>query len=221
MFSKQEQWINFGIVLAPGCYLYQPDKEELECISSLSKNIGETKGIKKIVPCGSSDLMSTLYNSNVTSIGSKCVITVGSKSSDLLWQLRTFIVPIDFNKLELVGSSRAKFWLKCSNFLHNLKCSSQWTYQQAPNWALRTAKTYKSVKRSFKVRNFELQKMNKNQQNKKIWRWEELEYIVNLKSFANTDGDKCLSPQTLNRERNAACYVPNCSIRFKNPHLFL
>uniref|UniRef100_A0A2P2KHA7 WD repeat-containing protein 36 n=1 Tax=Rhizophora mucronata TaxID=61149 RepID=A0A2P2KHA7_RHIMU len=46
----------------------------------------------------------------------------------------------------------------------------------------------------------------------------ELGTIVNLEGLADADGDEGLGAQSLDGKRNAAGYVSDCSVRFKDTH---
>ena len=49
--------------------------------------------------------------------------------------------------------------------------------------------------------------------------WEkERKYVVDLKRFADANGDECFGAQTLNGEGDAAGYVSDGSVRFENSH---
>lgn len=41
-----------------------------------------------------------------------------------------------------------------------------------------------------------------------------------MKSFADANGDEIFGAKTLNGERNAACYVTDCSVRLEYPHFY-
>lgn len=50
-----------------------------------------------------------------------------------------------------------------------------------------------------------------------IWVWLR-NYVKNLKSLSNADSNESFSTEPLNRERDAGCDAPNCSVRFKYTH---
>lgn len=50
---------------------------------------------------------------------------------------------------------------------------------------------------------------------------EKTEYVVNLKSLADANGDKCFGAKTLYGERHVSRYISNCSKWFEYAHFFV
>lgn len=84
MISKQQKQLNLSIMAAPSCNLKKVANVKIPQMLLQENKAGAAEHYVENLVC-------TLENSNVVSICSKSVFAIGSKSTNLLRQLRTYM----------------------------------------------------------------------------------------------------------------------------------